>query len=298
MLAQLTDVVGAVDACPNFAYIAAAAAVIDIGEDVVGVGGVRRAALVNEAGHVTGVVHGARVVITRTLVVVAGLIDKNLDVLVAIVALLGLETEGHAEFGTGSLKISLGCGGAVVVADGDRVVCLRIVIVSDFYLASVVHGDALHSIDITAVNAGSRGEAADIFSQEEAAEVGHLQLVLALGVHRLVPIGIGGGGLLLHFDGLTSLICREVKIAAHIAGSLVGHLGHAVVLPCEGAQVHQTVAHGLSYCCVSTGNGKRSDVGAIVVAGLDAPAIHGPCTLPRQQCCYRQHQCKDSILDL
>ena len=266
-------------------------AVTDVGEDVVGVGSVLRATLVAEAGHVTGVVHGTRVVVTRPLVVVTGLVDKDLHVLIAIIALLSLETEGHAELGTGGLKISLGSSGGIVVVDCDRMVGLLVVTVSDFDFAAV-NCDTFLGIDIIALDAGTFGETSGIGRQIEAADIRHLQFVAALGIILVIGVGIVSGTF-PHLDGLTFVTSREDEVAAQRIGVFTVHLNYIVVLPGIGAQVHQSVFHRLGYCRVRTADGKRGCRAA--GAGLDVPAILGPCRLSCHQCHECQHQGEDSV---
>ena len=75
-----------------------------------------------------------------------------------------------------------------------------------------------------------------------------------------------------------------VQLEVPTARSDIGDVGHIVVLPSVGAQVHKAVFHRLSCCRVGTADGKRGCRAA--GSGLNVPVIGCPSLLPRQQCYY------------
>ena len=202
--------------------------------------------------------------------------------------------------GTNGRKPSLGGRNIIIVRASHRAV--RIIDVARVRYSGLpgTNTDTLHTEDIVVGHRGACGETTGFIIQQKTALVGDLQLVRALGT-RLVLVGIGTSCLLLHQNGLLVVTCIESQVATQRCGLLFRccfvltvHLGHIVVLPSIGTQVHQAVLHRLLETGVASSlDGKRGHAAA--GAGLDVPAILGPCRLSCHQCHECQHQGEDSV---
>ena len=220
-------------AAPGMGLLAAAVALRGEWERV-GIVGAGDVAVDGEAGHVPGAGDGAGVAVLGAGIDVAcGGVGVDGDVLVAVVLLAGVEGDGRAKLRAGDDEVFLGRGGGEVVVDGHAVVGLVV--------AAVGHGDGagvdgkrLLAEGVRAVDARAGGDGADRVRDREAARIGQLEAVGALGA-GLEPVGVGGGRPLRDEVGDGRLAGGERERA--VAGG--------EVLAGVGAQGHCAVAHGL-----------------------------------------------------
>ena len=200
----------------------------------VGIPGAGDVAVDGEAGHVPGVRDCAGIAVLGAGIDVAcGGVGVDGDVLVAVVLLAGVEGDGRAQLRAGGDEVVLGRGGGEVVVDGRAVVGLVVAAVGHGDGAGV-DGEVLRAERARAADARAGGEAAILVVDREAAHVGELEAVGAVGA-GLELVGVGGGRRLRDGYGQVGYAGVERETAAR-AGE---------VLPAVGAEADGAVVDGL-----------------------------------------------------
>ncbi len=214
-----------------------------------------------KAGHIAGDTRRARITTAGRRLAVAArcVINDDLQILVGVIYLLGLEFQRHVERNTQKREIVL----RIVVIEGGTVNRIR---VARLFIATVVDGKlagpdgARLLVEHVVGHIGARGNCAVTGGQAEAAQVQDLEAVRAGGA-VLIPIGISAGGVLRDGD--------FHGVHAGLKGHLVGHARE--VLPCEGGEGDGAVLNGL-------GDGEVSATGdfELAVDVFDGPCIGRP----------------------
>ena len=207
------------------------ACVVDDVRDGEGVGlvlGVLAAGEDLEAGHVARDADVAGVAVAAVLAVVAvdGFIHEELQVLVAVVVLLGAHAQRHAQMGVDQGVVRLGRDIAEVGRAGGRLVAVTVVAVVVGGVLGALYG---HVPDIERAarrDARAGGEGARRVGDKEAARVGELDAVFAR-VAGLEPVGGDGGRRLRDDDvrrGLAGGERERAVVVGGVLGALYGHV--------------------------------------------------------------------------